>query len=197
MAPIRTDNDERAHRALAVAGRGRGVAVVAIGLGALAAWALLSADPASPSTGRERSRHAPRCSTCRQQGPPPGTSAGLCSQSRARSSSADGGRPATVTRNGEPADAGQRLHDGDVVVSRNGADMTESRVDEPGGAPDRDRDEGVGPVVRLRQARSTGCRRGHQGQDLRRRGDPQRRRDRRPRWSWCAVRPRRATSSSR
>ncbi len=60
------------------------------------------------------------------------------------------------TLNGEPADGGERLHDGDVVVSRNGADTTESRATSREALPIEIVEEGIGPVVRLRRVGAPG-----------------------------------------
>jgi peptidoglycan-N-acetylglucosamine deacetylase len=69
---------------------------------------------------------------------------------------ADGGAAATVTLNGEPAAGSERLHDGDVVVSRNGADTTESRASSRESLPIEVVQEGTGPVVKLRRLGTPG-----------------------------------------
>ena len=70
--------------------------------------------------------------------------------------SADGGGSATVTLNGERADGGEHLRDGDVVVSRNGADTIESRATSRESLPIKVVEEGAGPVVRLRRLGTPG-----------------------------------------
>lgn len=58
-----------------------------------------------------------------------------------------GGKPPTVTRNGEPALAKQRLHNGDRIVSTVGADVTEKSVTATEAIAIVTENRGSGPVA--------------------------------------------------
>ena len=132
------------------------VAVVAIALSvALAAWALLwpihvTVDgslrtvPARATLPYLRDRNLLR------------SERGSLLSVKGKVISANGGGPATVTLNGAPVAGGERLHNGDVVVSRNGADRTESRATARQSLPIAIVQEGTGPVVRLRRLGTPG-----------------------------------------
>jgi peptidoglycan/xylan/chitin deacetylase (PgdA/CDA1 family) len=70
---------------------------------------------------------------------------------------ARGGGVATLKRNGRPVDLSQRLFDGDIIVSRNGADKTESVATHVEVLPIEVVHEGVGPVGVLRHLGAPGA----------------------------------------
>lgn len=67
-----------------------------------------------------------------------------------------GGAPGIVIRNGRPAPLEERVFEGDVIVSQNGADRTESRTTRREYVPMPVSVEGTGPVVALRRLGSPG-----------------------------------------
>ncbi|MEI7813374.1 MAG: polysaccharide deacetylase family protein [Coriobacteriia bacterium] len=67
-----------------------------------------------------------------------------------------GGAAGTVTRNGRPTTLDQRLFEGDVIVSRRGADKTEGRITRLESLPIVVVQEGTGPVVALRRLGAAG-----------------------------------------
>jgi peptidoglycan/xylan/chitin deacetylase (PgdA/CDA1 family) len=62
-----------------------------------------------------------------------------------------GGAEGVVTRNGRPVTAEQSLFEGDVIVSRKGADTVEGRITRREALPIEVVQEGGGPVVTLRR----------------------------------------------
>lgn len=68
----------------------------------------------------------------------------------------DGGQPPRVVRNGRYASPGQRIYDGDVLVSSRGSNVTESLLVTETAVPFGTRFEGKGPIVELRQLGSPG-----------------------------------------
>jgi peptidoglycan/xylan/chitin deacetylase (PgdA/CDA1 family) len=69
---------------------------------------------------------------------------------------ANGGKDASLFRNGRPTTLDQRLYDGDVIESRDGADTTEGRVKKRVTLPIGVVYEGTGPVVKLKRLGAAG-----------------------------------------
>ena len=70
----------------------------------------------------------------------------------------DGGDPPVVTRNGRPVSTSSRVFDGDVIVSRNGADVAEPTITVDIPIPFKSRVIGNGSVMRLENPGSVGIR---------------------------------------